>query len=1276
MLWPGGFLLEGVNMMHNMWRTAILAVLTAALSLAQTSTSQISGTVSDSTGAVVPGATVTAVNEATGVSFKQVTTEAGIYAFPSLNVGTYTITVEMQGFKKYSRTGNTILVNTPLVADIRLEVGGAAETVQVEASAQQLQTNNAVIGNVVERKAIVELPLNGRNPLTLLSYEPGVVQRSGNTVNVNGARSAAANVTIDGIEANESSNPNPTLNIFRLNPDNVQEFKVTTQNPSAEEGRNSGANVAIATRGGTNQIRGTAFYFNRNTAFNSNEFYLNAQGQKRPELKLNQYGFELGGPIKKNKTFVFGSWQGQKVNFSDPIDKVFGSVDVFTPEALRSGQFRYVQLDPNVPFTFNGQRITQNTPLLINSGNGALLPGLRNCAGATDVNCIATFNMFGADPRGIGADRTIANLFRSYPGPNAYSAGDGLNAGNYVWNTPTQVRGPHWLIRVDHTINDKHSLFGRWIQADQNTLGGDPLNSRPVVFPGFPPLGEVFRPAKNAAIGLRSTLTPRLINELTLGYSRFTFFFSQGEANPEFPNTPPWTFDFVDSHYINTPRTFRALNTPQLVNNTTYVKGAHVFKFGVNMRFYQHNDQRGLLGTSNLTPNVNFSRTTRPPVGFNTPALSAAGRPGISANDLNRLNSYLNILMGIPAQISQSYVGDLKSDSFLPYRSGDGVTLWYASTRANQYNLFLQDEWKIRKDLTLSYGLRWEMNPPPNEKYDRVYRPDKDILGSQGLVTYRQEDGWVSRSNRNLLAPRFGFAWQPFGSQKTVIRGGYGMAFDTISTFQVTAVANSVPGLRGTCSSTPGGATTPGCTAAPDRRISEGFLRELPPPTFKPSSFLSPPVQTRQNAPSITVFDANLKVPTTHMWNLTIQRELPAGFVVSAGYVGRRGTRLFYTRDVNQITANSRILESFRVMQANVATAGCRPDGTTAAGARCGGIVPLVASGTLTSAFVNGTQTVTDLQQNAAGNFAGRADQIDANTSRALALRPNLQFDRITYIDNAGDSYYHAAQFTFRRRFDAAGLLVTGAYTLGKSIDNQSIDPVGATSGGGLGQTAARTPVDSWNLPLERARSDFDQRHVLNISGIYELPFGKGKKFASGAPTFVNHLIGGWSMNAIYTFQSGEPFNVRSGVLTHNFSSQSRAVAVGELPKSELQSKAGVIGPVLFPDASGFANPGAGNVGFGRNLFQGPKFWNIDMSVSKSVQITEKVKFVIRGEAFNALNHPNFRNPRDASVGSPSILSNVFGQACCVTLSTASSATTNQNGESWRVIQIAAKIVF
>jgi hypothetical protein len=1256
-------------------------LLFAASVAAQTSTSQISGTVTDSSGAVVPGATVTLTNEATGVAQRQSTTESGLYAFPSISVGSYTVRVESTGFKTVERRNATVQVNTPLTVNISLEVGTAAETIEVSAASEGVQTSNAVIGNVIEQKAIVNLPLNGRNPLNLLIYEPGVVQRSGGTVNVNGARSAAVNVTIDGIEANESTNPNPVNNIFRLNPDNVQEFKVTTSNPSPEEGRNSGANVSIATRSGTNEFHGTVFEFFRNTALNANEFFANAQGTPKPEIKLNQYGFEVGGPIVKNKTFFFGSWQGQKVNFADPIDKAFGeSVDLYTRDAL-NGVFRYFVVDPTNPFTLNGQRITQNTPALVDPSTGQLAAGVRACSSPTDANCVQTFNLFANDPLQRGIDPAVRSVLGGYPAPNSFQAGDGFNTANYVWSSPFQIRGPQYMVRLDHTINDKHSIFGRYLGAEQNTLGGDPLNGRPQILPGFAPRGEVFRPAHNVAIGLRSVLSPRLVNEFTVGFARFNFLFTQGEANPNFPNVPRFTFNNSDVDYTANPRTFRAVNTYQFIENLSYITGSHVMRFGGNIRMYQHNDQRGDVGGTSLTPSISLSRTVRPPTGINFPAVVGASTPGISANDLNRLQGMVNDLLGIPASLTQVFLGDLRADTFSPFQTGEkSVTLWAQGQRTKQYNFYAQDEWKMRRNMTLSYGIRWEINAPPTEAGGRVYVPDRLIDGSQGTVSFVNANRWYQNWNRSAIAPRLGLTWAPGNSNKMVIRAGYGIAFDPISTFQVTSIASAVPGQTFRCVNTltaTGVTTTPGCAAVPNIRLGDNFPNELAPPTVRPSTFLTPPVQTQNNAPPARVFDQGLKLPTVHMWNLTLQRELPGGYLVSLGYVGRRGTRLYRSWDMNQINA-APILDSFSAMQRNFNLGGgCRPDGTLASGAACAGAVPvpLIQQGVINAAFANSAASQTDLRQNAAGNMAGRIEQTTLNAR----LRPNQQFAQILYLDNGADSVYHAMQLSFRKRFDRSGVLLNGAYTLGKSIDNLSLDPVAATAGGGLTTTAARTPADSRNYDNERARSDFDQRHVFNMSGIYELPFGKGKKFGGNANRALDLLIGGWSSNGIFTYQSGEPFTVRSGVLTHNFSAQSRAAlapGVSEYPKTQVQEIPGIIGPVLFRDSSQFTFPEAGTVGIGRNVFQGPTYWNLDLGISKGFTITERVRLVFRTEMFNALNHANFRNPRDASVGSPAITSAVFGQTCCVSLSTASSSTTNQNGESWRVIQFAMKLSF
>ncbi|MCU1262005.1 MAG: TonB-dependent receptor, plug, partial [Bryobacterales bacterium] len=465
-------------------RSLFVLLLSAVLCCGQTSTTQLSGTVYDNSGAVLPGSAVTVVNDATGATLKQLTNSAGLFAFPSMAVGTYTITVEMQGFKTTRRTNVTLVVGTPLTENITLELGDTHDVVKVEASTESVNTSNATLGNVIEKQAVSTLPLNGRNPLNLVVLEPGVTQRSGTTINVNGLRAQAGNVTIDGIEANEASNPTPTNNVFRINPDNVEEFKATTSNPTPEEGKNSGLNISIATRSGTNAFHVSGIEYFRNTDLNSNEFYANAQGQRRADLKSNQYGYDAGGPIRKNKTFFYTAWQGQKVNLSQAIDKAFGHVpNVYTPTAL-SGVYRYFVSDPGNPLTLNGAKVTSNSPNLVTS-TGALAPGIRNCGSPTDLNCVQSYNIFANDPQHIGGDPAVLGLLKGYPAPNDYLVGDGLNTAGYLWSTPSGVRGPRNLLRIDHSFNDKNNIFFRAMWAlEQQT--SDLLNSRPSIFPGFP----------------------------------------------------------------------------------------------------------------------------------------------------------------------------------------------------------------------------------------------------------------------------------------------------------------------------------------------------------------------------------------------------------------------------------------------------------------------------------------------------------------------------------------------------------------------------------------------------------------------------------------------------------------------------------------------------------------------------------------------------------------------------------------------------------------------
>lgn len=1256
---------------HNRLLAAFFA---AAFSLfAQTSTSAISGTVTDTSGAVIPNALVTVVNDATGVTSTQPTNQAGVYSFPSLAIGQYTVKVELKGFKTVRKTGNILSIGVPIDIPVTLEIGETAEVVTVASAAELLQTTDASIGNVVTQQEITELPLNGRNPLALLVLEPGVVQMSkgadGTGIHVNGSRDMASNTTIDGIEANESAVSNPMNNVYRLNPDSIQEYRITTSNATAEYGRNSGANVSIATRSGTNRFRGTMFEFFRNTALNSNEFFANAQGTAKPEIKLNQFGIEFGGPIKRNRAFFFGNWQRQRAVFSQAVDQAYGSVPtVYTPTAL-SGVYRYFLADPNNPFRLDGVAVNRNTPRLVDPKTGALRAGVRNCASPTDLNCVAAFNFFNGDPTRIGPDQAILKLFQSMPAPNSFLAGDGLNTAAYAWNPPARKDGDSVTGRIDYNLSAKHVVFARYIWSTNDTLGGDPNNSRPVLYPGFPPLGEVYRASQNAALRHTWIASPRIVNELTIGLSRFSSVFTQGEANPEFPNTPAFSrasgtgFNNVDAPFRNVPRTARYVTTPQIINNLTITQGAHILKMGVNMRLYRHNDQRGQPGGATVTPTLSFDTGIRSTgTTFGQPAQSSATRAGINSTDYTRLQGTINDIMGIPSQLTQTFLGDLVHNNYLPFKAGNGVTLWNQGHRLKQYNLFLQDEWKLRPNLTINLGLRWEINPPAKEAAGGAWVPDKPIDGSKGPVTFVQADSWYSRMNLSAIGPRISIAWSPI--RKTVVRTGYAMAFDTVSSFQVTAAAGRVPGLTLTCNANVGWSTTPGCGSVPNVRYSQGFPSELPLPSGKPRDFLTPPAQVYTTALGMTTFDPNLKVPTVHQWNFGFQRELPFDLVAQVAYLGRRGTRLYRGYDINQVNAEP-ILSDFLAMQRNY-NKGCRPDGSTCPSGVSGESIRLVTSGTVTSAFVNSTTTITDINNNGAGNFAGR---MEGNTL-AAKLRPNQQFGVSTYIDSGGDSYYHALQSTVRRRFKN-GMLFGLAYTLQKSIDNQSVDPIGSSSGGGLSTTNTRTPASINNWRNERGRSSFDRRQLVVVTWVYEIPFGKQ------LPRPLQFAFGGWSINGLYTFLSGNPFSVMSGTRTANYSHQSRAALVGELPEVKLTDVPGIVGPVYFSGlTSAFTAPAPGSDGMGRNMFTAPSFWNLDGGLTKAFRVSDRTSLQFRAEFFNVLNHANFDDPFGATSGSATYRSTVFGQTCCSTVAPPSTQAIVDTGESGRVIQFALKLRF
>jgi hypothetical protein len=1302
--------------------TLVAMFAAANFCAAQTSTSSVTGTVVDQDGKSVPGAKVIVKNEETGVQYPTTTTSTGDYTVSSLVPGLYTLTVSKDGFRTFVSQHNVLTVGAPLVVDAKMQLGSITETVQVEGSYERVDTSSAMLSDVIGRREVRDLPLNGRNPLNLMILEPGLVQRSSNNAgsgtHVNGSRDRAFNVTLDGIDINEPSVPNPQSNVYRLNTDNVQEYRIVTQSPTAEFGRNSGANIALATRSGTNAIHGTFYDYFRNPVLNANDWFNNLKGIERPNFKINQYGAEMGGPIFKNKTFWFASWQGQRLNYSQPIAKAFGGTPVVYTASARQGLFRYVT------GTINGT--SRNSTSLVDS-QGNLLPSVPVCGGTVTTNCVATYSIPANDPSGIGLDTVMSKFFNAEPLPNDFTVGDGLNTAGFTWNPPSAAPEARWLARVDHQINQNNSIFVRYVIAFADTKLGDFLNARPEVFPGFPPLGEVARRPSNLAVSYRRVFSPQLVNDFTAGYARFLFDFPFGRANPAFPNIPPFNPSNVNSPFINQSGTARWLTTLQYVDNISYVHGAHTFRAGLNFRFLQHNDNRSFVGGVNNAPQLGFSSGTRTPgAAFNVPAnCPSSGTPPagcINSNDTGRLQNAINELLGIPATLSQAFFA-----SGLNAYTASG--LYTPGARFHQYDLYFQDEWKIRRNVTINAGVRYELNRPGKETNGRILRPDKPInnFNQTGLVTFVHKDTFWDRENADAIAPRIGIAWDPWSNGKTVVRAGYGIAFDTVSTFQFVPILGLVPGSSAGCSLSIDGSgnktITQNCPlpSGADSRIAGGFPLSLGQPSVPPSSFTSPPVAPRTTAVFAGAVDPNLQNPTVHEWDLAIQRDLGKNVILQVGYIGKRGTHLFRAYDLNQLKLNGAgYLTDFINAQTNLAI--CQANSTSCRNAQAAAGVssanqtsasfanwgltgqvalPLwsqILGANTTSAWRNST-AVTNLQQNGAGAMASLFDSTFflssgsgttlipgvSNSVGAGFFRPNPQFQSIFYFDSGGDSFYHALQLQLRRQ--EKSLSFGAAYTFAKSIDNMSVDPVGATSGGAVGNNS-RTPTDIYNFNVDRGRSDFDRRHVMTGYFIWDLPFGSGKRWGSDIPRAANQLIGGWSVTSLITFMTGEPFSVLSGRFTNSNIKNSRADIVSVTPPDTqlVLNVPGIVGPVVFPanvlpqlNASGspFQTPAPGTNGKqGRNMFNGPKVWNVDFGVTKNFDLTERWKLQFRTDMFNVFNHPNFDNPLGSTDGSTAISSTNFARVCCSNVSFPNSTSLISVGEANRVVQFALRLSF
>ena len=1220
----------------------LLLFCMVAVASGQGTTSRVTGTVHDANGGAVAGAMVTLTNEATGVSFNTTTSDSGTYSFDLVQVGSYTVTIEKPGFKKFISQATPVNINQPATVSATLETGGVAETVTVQAGAEQVQTSSSGnIGSTIEQKTLEALPIvgtRGRNPLDLLNFQPGVVigGNTGGGVSVNGSRDRAFNFTLDGIDINESTAGGSNFTPLRPNPDSVQEFQVVTSNFTAELGRSSGAQVTLVTRSGSNDFHGNVFEYYRTPRLDATSYPNTINRVAKDQFVQHIFGGSIGGPLfnpgfgegrkmgwMRDKAFFFTNLQ-----FLRAYDTGLVTRTVYTQSA-RQGIYRYTVNGPNVPSGGNGI----DTVDLAGTQVFPACPNVLPNPIPQDFRCTRTYNI-ATNAAGITQDPALMTLLNAMPLPNNFTVGDGLNTAGFNFGSPQHEKQYDFVTKFDFNLNPKNLVYVRYAQGSQTTLGDSANTGRPV-FPDSPNFVDTYRTPKNLAVNWRWSPTGNVTNEAIFGISKFFFQFLTPFPDQNLP------FAFINAATPNTNFTYnaRGVRTLQFIDNLTFIRGSHTFKSGINFRFNRHNDDRSSVAGSAIEPVVTFGG-----VGgafFGNFALPSAGTLSINTDDLTRLQNTIRDQLGKVNSVSRAFVS--QGETFAPAGSR-----WLNQVTYPELDFYFQDNWRIRSNLVLDLGVRWEAKLSPRVAGDRPSLvPDQPVkLGATPSNTLKWVEGDIYSSDLNKLLPSVGFAWDPFKSGKTSIRGNYRLASDRIATF---LFGSSI------YQSTPGNNTGPSNSAFGQ---AGGLFRNVGPviaaltPTSSPTALRQPgPFSTG----SLSVLDPDLQFPQIHEWSFSFQREIRNN-VIEVNYIGKHGVHLLGGYNVNQVNifatvagAGQTFAEAFDLIRSDIRTNGSRDQDTKY-------FSPLINllftgnpnnnAGTITFRNVATTASISN------GNAATAAQAVSqrlcqtADVNNGICTQSGVQligrtvnnpflfqpFPQFTgglnVFDSSDYSKYHGVQFIFKRRI-SKGLGFQFGYTLSKSKDNRSWDPSLSTVSTGSVQSASSTPFDLRDRSLNYTWSDFDRRHVFQGTYTYELPFGKGKKFLSGLPSIVDHVIGGWQMAGTVLWTSGRPFTVYSGINTLSNVVQSTANCNGCTRNSGQLVQEG--GRNFWFDAATraqFSQPVTGSIGnTGRNFFLAPYYFQWDSSLSKKFRITERVSFDFRVDARNVLNNPSFDNP-------------------------------------------------
>ena len=1171
----------------------------------------ITGVVSDPTGAVIPGVQVTLENPETGVAYKTTTNDSGSYRINEVKPGPgYKIQFAGEGFKAVIVSGIYMNVDNTRVQNAQLSLGGTVETVEVSAANQNvtLDTTDATVGNNFQVQVLNDMPVQDRsNPSALFVAQPGVTLDGA----VTGARTDQNRVTVDGLDVNDMGTGEFGYIVGRAPVDSVQEFRGVSAGFLSDAAGGGGGQYELVTKSGTNSFHGALVEYHRDTTLEANDWFNNNSGVARPPLIRNQFGGSVGGPILKNKLFFFFDYNGRRDTLSSLEERTVPL------DSFRNGSVSYI------------------------NGGGT-------------ISTLSPAQVAALDPQHVGLNSSLQSLFNSrYPHANDFSgaAGDLINTAGYRFNAPFPYKEDDFVQRVDFNLNDKMKLWGKGNFVRTNGTEGA------IQFPGDPVTSPFIDRSYTWVVGHVWTINNRMVNNASYG---------EVFENFNFPNTynPAGATQYaglggtgsggtiISAPYASAVNAQgRTYPIPVIRDDFSWDKGKHSFRFGGTFKYASPS---GYTILDYNTPSIGLGGTLT--------ALDASVEPAdIGGGSAPGLFDPAFALALAPYSTTGATFNYNAAGAVLPQGTGSHNDYRYYETE-----LYFGDTWKVQPKLTVSYGVRWINYTVPyeihglesiqNVSFDSYFgaRLQQSAASQSGnlavpLISYslggkaNHAPGYFKPQYLNF-GPRFAVAYSL--NPKTVVKAGAGVLFDqtvinavqyqqsqysylfqasatqTFNSDPVTALTNN-PRFTG-LNSPPAPPTAP--------TITKPFY-----PFVSGSGSSAVPFGLSNGQAFNESIDPNLKTPYSIELNFGVETEIPGGFLLRTSYVGRLGRRLLGQADANQLvdfkdpvsgqlmsTAFANITQALRVPGADPTTVPAQPFYEN-----------VMVPGTGDALFYPNTATNTQVISELLTTLAYRGDFADATQALAslqpfgLGLPPNVgmgaQFSENTFYTNKGFSNYHGLLVTLHKNA-GHGLQFDLNYTWAHSIDNVSLI-ANSPAFAGYGFVC-----DVVRPRLCRGNSDFDVTHYFNGNFIYDLPVGRGKALAGQSPTWLNEIIGNWSISGLPSAHSGNAYTTSSLAFVAGYANDAPAILAGPISDLHIHLNGGKGQPLYA-----FANPTQANadfvgpIGFNigtRNNLRGPSYFDMDMGLGKSFPLgSERVALKFRADAFNVFNHPNFSTP-------------------------------------------------